>query len=329
MKHICQICQKEINSFSHFKKAHKILFKDYYDKFIKKDNEGICIICGKESKWHNKIILGRYYDITCGGNECKRELSLRNLLNTKQYWMSRGFSEKESEIQISKIQKSNVNKFVEKLKDKNYKKQFLKKSNISIDFWINQGFTEEEAKEKVTERQRTFTKEKCIEKYGKEEGLKRWQERQNKWQNTLKSKPENERIEIEKRRLKRNGYTVSLAEKQIIKIIQDLYKINLEDQKILFRLGKRKKYVYDFCLEQCKKIIEYNGDFWHCNPEIYSPNYYNPVIKMTSKQKWKKDKEKINFAKDNGYSVLVVWERDFKYEKDKTIEKIINFLKGD
>lgn len=46
---------------------------------------------------------------------------------------------------------------------------------------VKKGFTEEEAKQKVSERQATFTLEKCISKYGEEKGRKRWIERQNKW----------------------------------------------------------------------------------------------------------------------------------------------------
>jgi len=54
-------------------------------------------------------------------------------------------------------------------------------------YWINKGYTEEEAIAKVRERQITFSKEKCIAKYGKTEGLKVWKERQYKWQKSLKN----------------------------------------------------------------------------------------------------------------------------------------------
>ena len=50
-----------------------------------------------------------------------------------------------------------------------------------VKYWIKKGYSEEESKQKVSERQRTFTLEKCIEKYGEEEGIKRYTERQTKW----------------------------------------------------------------------------------------------------------------------------------------------------
>lgn len=36
----------------------------------------------------------------------------------------------------------------------------------------------------------------------------------------------------------------------------------------LYNKEFNEKYFYDFCYN--KKIIEYNGDFWHANPKIYN-----------------------------------------------------------
>ena len=81
----------------------------------------------------------------------------------------------------------------------NYNKEALNKAiqnrsyNSRLDFWINKGYSINEAKEALSERQRTFTKEKCIEKYGIEKGTEIWKNRQEKWQNTLNSKSEEEK----------------------------------------------------------------------------------------------------------------------------------------
>ena len=39
-KMICQICNKVFNSANHLK-THNISIKDYYDIYLKKENEGI------------------------------------------------------------------------------------------------------------------------------------------------------------------------------------------------------------------------------------------------------------------------------------------------
>lgn len=66
--------------------------------------------------------------------------------------------------------------------------------------WIKKGYSEEEAMQNVSKTQATFSLKKCIEKHGKEVGTKRWKERQEKWQNTLKSKSPEEIADINRRK---------------------------------------------------------------------------------------------------------------------------------
>ena len=79
-------------------------------------------------------------------------------------------------------------------------------------------------------------------------------------------------------------------------------------------------------MEEKKKIIEYNGDYWHCNPNIYCKNFYHGVVKRKASEIWKLNKQKINFAKQLNYEVLVVWELDWIKNRGKTIERIFDFL---
>jgi hypothetical protein len=64
----CQICQKEITiihqlSFSrHLQKCHNTKIKDYYDKFIKKENESKCLVCGKTTKFFD---FNKGYNVYC------------------------------------------------------------------------------------------------------------------------------------------------------------------------------------------------------------------------------------------------------------------------
>jgi hypothetical protein len=30
-------------------------------------------------------------------------------------------------------------------------------------------------------------------------------------------------------------------------------------------------------------VIEYFGDYWHCNPKKYTPDFYTNQLKMTAK----------------------------------------------
>jgi endogenous inhibitor of DNA gyrase (YacG/DUF329 family) len=52
----CEICGKEFKnckSLARHLRTHKITSKEYYDKFLKKEDEGICPICGKETSFKN------------------------------------------------------------------------------------------------------------------------------------------------------------------------------------------------------------------------------------------------------------------------------------
>lgn len=99
------------------------------------------------------------------------------------------------------IQRQNSLKFQAKRKQNPEKYNNLYENQIG--YWIKRGYSEEEQKNKVSERQRTFTLEKCIEKHGKEMGTNIWRQRQDKWQNTLNSKSPEEIKRINM--LKSNG----------------------------------------------------------------------------------------------------------------------------
>ena len=70
----------------------------------------------------------------------------------------------------------------------------------TIEFYTSRGHSIESAEKFLSERQTTFSLEKCIKKYGEQEGFIVWQERQNKWQNTLNSKSDAEKSELNSKR---------------------------------------------------------------------------------------------------------------------------------
>lgn len=51
----CLICGNEYNDIKrHIRAKHNLEYKEYYDKYIKKEDEGKCVICGKPTKFFNK-----------------------------------------------------------------------------------------------------------------------------------------------------------------------------------------------------------------------------------------------------------------------------------
>lgn len=73
---VCRICGKEyVNNqglTSHIQK-HKISSKEYYDRYLRKKDEGICPSCGREADY---CTMGYGYTILC--RECREERIERN-----------------------------------------------------------------------------------------------------------------------------------------------------------------------------------------------------------------------------------------------------------
>lgn len=81
---------------------------------------------------------------------------------------------------------------------------------------------------------------------------------------------------------------------------------------------------YDLFIKEKNLLIEYNGDYWHCNPKKYVADFLNKKKNMTAKELWKQDEKKKNIAIENNYKFIVIWESDYKKNKEVEIQKILN-----
>ena len=181
---------------------------------------------------------------------------------------------------------------------------------VCWEHWMEKGYTMEEAVKKVSEVQksRAFTLEKCIKKYGDVEGPKVFEERQIKWQKSL-HKSLNDG----------NGLAQSIIAKEFFKRL--ISKAKIRKYQFEYQLGR-----YSFDFRYGNVFIEFNGDYRHCNPKIYQPNFYNKVNKKTAYEIWSRDKRKLNLATKKGYKVITIWESDFNQDPEKTIQKCIEFI---
>lgn len=84
---------------------------------------------------------------------------------------------------------------------------------------------------------------------------------------------------------------------------------------------------YDLTLESKKKIIEFNGDYWHANPSKYGALQTTKLKSgLTVQQIWEADAKKIKLAEDSGYQVKVVWESEYKKDPQKIIKECAEWL---
>lgn len=294
LKYKCELCNTMYEDLGglkqHLSKVHNFgdeELKNYYDEFLKKEDEGFCKYCGKELG----LSRGRFtdgYSKFCHNTDC-------NVL-----WHNENTDR--------------LDKFSESLKEtiKDNPERFP----VKLEYWIAKGYPEKMAKAKLSERQTTFSKSVCVEKHGEEKGIEIWKERQRKWQCVLDSKPDEEKMRINRLKAYSSG-CISNAERELCEIL---------DAKSSLVISSDVGYVYD--IHKNNKIIEYNGDYWHCNPKKYNKDYFNARIRMTAEEKWKKDEKKIQYAKDNGYDVLIIWEDDYNKDKQKVINDCLEFING-
>lgn len=119
-------------------------------------------------------------------NEIKDFFYNKTILNNK-YWLSRGWDLEESIQKIKDEQIKRSKKGVDKnkkLKETDYKK-WAETNNTKIEYYLKSGYNLDEAKKVLKERQSTFSKEKCISKFGYEKGIDIFNKRQEKWIESL------------------------------------------------------------------------------------------------------------------------------------------------
>lgn len=168
-------------------------------------------------------------------------------------------------------------------------------NNTRIDFYIKRGATPEEAEQLLKERQTTFLLSICIEKYGLEEGCKRFTSRQKKWQHNLVSNPESNARQIAGR-IKATEVSFSnrtnkeYVEKQkqtrsykccysvvsqeffdlLMQVLKDEYKKEFPDVRYASANSEFKVHIddthfrlLDFYIPSLNKAIEFDGTYWH------------------------------------------------------------------
>jgi len=267
-----------------------------------------------------------------------------------EHWIKKGYSEKEAK-ELVKGQISHMQKVYQEKKKKNpgkYKVSF----NTNIEYWLKKGYSEKEAELKVKERQATGSLKNFQKRYGQEEGIEKWRARQVKWQETLDKKSPEEKTRINKLKgvtlenmirkwgevegpekydnwLKTKHYFYSpISQKFFFKILEFIedkenVKFGEHNNEKYFQTGN-KTYAIDFFYN--RKAIEFNGDKFHANPEIYNDNDTpSPFSNLMAQEIWELDKKKNNEIRKK-YKLLVIWEQEYKNDPEFVLNKCLTFL---
>jgi len=192
------------------------------------------------------------------------------------------------------------------------------------------GKTPEEVRE-IREKTSFPTKEVWISRFGdSEESLSQYNKRLAQcdsssydWALSKSSGDEILADEIYKNRQIKNNHKPGVGSKLSLKlfkkfeiIIREKYNIDYNDiyvgderrkEYFLYNSEQKTIYFYDFTIRSKKIIIEFNGCFYH------------PKTRDENPERFDRDKCKIDFAKQNGFEVFIVWD-------DKSISENLNEL---
>jgi very-short-patch-repair endonuclease len=184
---------------------------------------------------------------------------------------------------------------------------------VKEEYWVKKGFTKDEAKKIISEKQSTFSLEKCIIKYGETKGIETWKKRQEKWTKNYK-----------KNNYSRNSQKLFVSLYNVISVkYKGIYFATLNENKEIVDNGKNHEYrltlmdrviMPDFYVEDTKKIIEFDGVYWH--------DYKRRNKRENEKREIEKDISIIN----SGYQILRISELEWEKYPLETIKKCLDYL---
>jgi very-short-patch-repair endonuclease len=79
------------------------------------------------------------------------------------------------------------------------------------------------------------------------------------------------------------------------------------------------RYFADILIPELNVIVEFMGNYWHCNPTMYEENYWHKKKGLCAKEIWEADKTRKEMLETFGYNVFPVWESDYTKNKDQVI----------
>lgn len=301
----------------------------------------LCPVCENPRKWNN----GKYLQ-SCGDKKCSRELSVKGTDKTKI--IKYGSSSNINSVNEIKARETNLKNYgVEfTLQDKEIRERIYK-TNIE-----KYGF-KSTAQNPIVKaaQQATLMENHGVDCYFKTED--NWKKFYAHYDEKLRKKIGEDYEFIE--RVEPYGYRINhkICGKEFIidghmckdrcrrKSILCLYcnKINtgfsgserifadsiasIYDGEIITNTWRIiSPYELDIYIPEKKIAIEYHGDYWHANPKIYSADYKYPQKKRTAQDIWDQDAKKKLKCDEMDIKLIIVWESDWKENKDGVLDSI-------
>lgn len=151
---------------------------------------------------------------------------------------------------------------------------------------------------------------KLFENGGPMSGKHLTQEQKTKQRETMRTK-----YGVENAYMLAKRSVISKPQRELYDILNKYYDCKLEVLLPFHTL----RYFADIFIPDLQVIVEFMGNYWHCNPATYEENYWHKKKGLFAKQIWEADKERKEILETFGYNVFPIWESDYTKDKDQVI----------
>ena len=336
--HICKICNKKFNSHIpsafHLTKMHNMSIKDYYDKFYKKENEGICPVCGKSTKFIRFVEGYRVFcSSKCAANYLET-IEKRKATNFKKIGVcfplqNESIKNKTKNTILEKYGVENPSQ-IQDVKDKKIKTT-LEHYGVINPFNIDRvkEHCREKAKIKGKHKKFYFKKYSSLYKTGKIIDF-------NNGLITIQCNNCNNISTMDQHlffvRLKRghnpclncNKLTHSISHKE-----EELYSIIKEQYYGIIKRNNRKiipPQELDFYLPDINLAIEFNGTYWHADKRFYKAD--DMLVHGSAQYIWSRDENKQIECHKRGIKLISITEYDYDTNRENIIKTLIKEIKN-
>ena len=179
----------------------------------------------------------------------------------------------------------------------------------------------------------TNTKDYFIEKYGETNGLLKYQEICEQKSHSLeavmlRNNCDKEKAEEIIQNYKQSEKYSSNIEKKFVTELENALgeTIDYSYKTKQYCVYYKRPYFYDVIHNG--RAIEFNGDYWHCNPSQYPNNFYHKHSGLLAEDIWENSKTKIEILKkERNIDALVIWESEYISNNETIINRCVEWLK--
>jgi hypothetical protein len=295
--------------------------KEYKDLFLERNRVSCIFKTEKFKEGYKQKMLEKYGVENSFSSEIVQEQIKK--INLERYGVenpqqNKEINKKTNETRKEKYGEDGLVGWCPKEKQSTY----FKDTKFNLEYYTER-YGEEIGREKylTNNKAKGNTLENYIKKFGEELGEKKFKEKNLKssptLENSIRLHGEEEGLNkyLASKKLRIKGMLTGSKSKQSIQLFSLMEKLGVVIDEYEFPLKKNKTHYFYDC-KVGKILVEFNGSFWHANPEQYK----NPIevidfpggTSFMVKDLWEKDQIKLNVAIEQGYKVLVVWCTELK-----------------